>query len=207
MADVPKLREAYEQDERVREMLDLGQRLEGLTRHASTHAAGVVIAPRPIVEFAPLYRGTKETDEITTQFAKDEIEEIGLLKMDFLGLKTLTLIDDAVRSIAEETGEQRSVSGLFAAVSFDEARTWPLRKLISDYGPSRRVDGGGNTGRFTMSARSGEPRGYLSVCQTPDGVVQLITSKQHYAFNLAWLKAPMPAPPAPVRSGRGRSGS
>jgi sulfatase modifying factor 1 len=90
----------------------------------------------------------------------------------------------------------RPISGLFAALSFDEGRTWPVRKLISDYGPPRRVDGGGNTHWFTMSAHSGEPRGYLSICQTRDGVVQLISSKQHYAFNLAWLKAPMPKAPA-----------
>jgi DNA polymerase III, alpha subunit len=69
-----------------------------------------VIAPRPIVEFAPLYRGTN--DEVTTQFAMSDIESIGLLKMDFLGLKTLTLIDDAVRSIAEETGIAPDVDAL-----------------------------------------------------------------------------------------------
>ncbi len=112
LAQVPKLREAYEQEPKVREMLDLARRLEGLTRHASTHAAGVVIAPRPIVEFAPLYRGTKETDEITTQFAKDEIEEIGLLKLDFLGLKTLTLIDDALQSIDAATGQRPELDRL-----------------------------------------------------------------------------------------------
>ena len=99
MAEVPQLKEAYDNEERIKEMLDVARRLEGLTRHASTHAAGVVIAPQPIVEFAPLYKGAKDGDEITTQWAKDEIEECGLLKMDFLGLKTLTLIDDALVSI------------------------------------------------------------------------------------------------------------
>ena len=103
LEEVPPLREAYQTDPNVKELLDVARRLEGLTRHASTHAAGVVIAPRPIVEFAPLYRG-KEGDEITTQWAKDEIEEIGLLKMDFLGLKTLTLLDDAVASIEATAG-------------------------------------------------------------------------------------------------------
>ncbi len=102
LLEVPALRQAYQTDPRVKELIDVGQRLEGLVRHASTHAAGVVIAPRPIVEFAPLYRGTD--DAITTQFAMSDIEEIGLLKMDFLGLKTLTLIDDALASIATETG-------------------------------------------------------------------------------------------------------
>jgi len=98
----------------------------------------------------------------------------------------------ARRMTIADRGGERTISGLFAALSFDEAKTWPVRKLISDYKPAHRVDGGGNTGSYTMSERSGEPRGYLSVCQTPDGVIHLITSKQHYPFNLAWLKAPMP---------------
>jgi DNA polymerase-3 subunit alpha len=109
---VPALKKAYDSDEQVRQMLDVGMRLEGLSRHASTHAAGVVIAPEPIVEFAPLYRGTKEGDEITTQWAKDEIEEIGLLKMDFLGLKTLTLIDDALASVEAGTGTRPDIDHL-----------------------------------------------------------------------------------------------
>ena len=105
LKEVPPLAEAYKKEPEVKELLDIAQRLEGGTRHASTHAAGVVIAPKPIVEFAPLYRGTKEGDEVTTQWAKDEIEEIGLLKMDFLGLKTLTLIDDAWSRSRQETGQ------------------------------------------------------------------------------------------------------
>jgi DNA polymerase-3 subunit alpha len=112
MADVPQLKEAYDSEARIRELLDVARRLEGLTRHASTHAAGVVIAPRPIVEFAPLYKGTKDGDEITTQWAKDEIEECGLLKMDFLGLKTLTLIDDAVGSIERVEGDRPDLEQL-----------------------------------------------------------------------------------------------
>ena len=102
--DVPALKQAYQNDATVKQLIDVGQRLEGLVRHASTHAAGVVIAPKPIVEFAPLYRGTD--DAITTQFAMADIEEIGLLKMDFLGLKTLTLIEDALASIASVTGSR-----------------------------------------------------------------------------------------------------
>jgi DNA polymerase-3 subunit alpha len=120
LAEVPALKEAYRKDPTVRELLDLGQRLEGLVRHASTHAAGVVIAPKPIVEYAPLYRGTN--DEITTQFAKDDIEEIGLLKMDFLGLKTLTLIDDAANLVGETTGERPDVEHL----PLDDAAVYDL---------------------------------------------------------------------------------
>jgi len=99
--------------------------------------------------------------------------------------------------IADASGTERPVSGLFAALSFDEGETWPVRRLITDDGPPREIDGGGNTGRFTLSHDSAEPRGYLSVCQTPNGVIQLITSKQHYAFNLAWVKTPAPVPPEP----------
>ena len=110
LGEVPALRQAYDSDPRVKQMLDVGQRLEGLVRHASTHAAGVVIAPRPIVEFAPLYKGTD--DAITTQFAMGDIEEIGLLKMDFLGLKTLTLIADAVASIAAQEGVRPDIEHL-----------------------------------------------------------------------------------------------
>jgi DNA polymerase-3 subunit alpha len=80
------------------------RRLEGMTRHASVHAAGVVITPRPLTEFVPLYKSQK--DEITTQWAMKEIERVGLLKMDFLGLSTLTLLDDAVKHIRETTGQE-----------------------------------------------------------------------------------------------------
>ena len=110
LGEVAALKQAYQSDPKVKELIDVGQRLEGLVRHASTHAAGVVIAPRPIVEFAPLYRGTD--DAITTQFAMSDIEEIGLLKMDFLGLKTLTLIDDALISIADATGTRPDLDTL-----------------------------------------------------------------------------------------------
>jgi DNA polymerase-3 subunit alpha len=110
LEEVPALKQAYQSDPKVKELIDVGQRLEGLVRHASTHAAGVVIAPKPIVEFAPLYRGTD--DAITTQFAMSDIEEIGLLKMDFLGLKTLTLIEDALASIASVTGQRPDLDAL-----------------------------------------------------------------------------------------------
>ncbi|NQU23280.1 MAG: SUMF1/EgtB/PvdO family nonheme iron enzyme [Candidatus Nealsonbacteria bacterium] len=96
--------------------------------------------------------------------------------------------------ITDASGHQREVSGLFAAISTDEGKTWSIKRPITDDGPPRTVDGGGNTGKFTLSRTSAEPRGYMSICQTPDGLIHLISSKQHYAFNLAWLNAPAPAP-------------
>lgn len=84
-------------DPEIREVVDIGSRLEGLTRHASVHAAGVVIAPRPIDELIPLYKTSR--DEITTQWDMKAVERLGLLKMDFLGLKTVTVVDDTLRTL------------------------------------------------------------------------------------------------------------
>ena len=100
----------------------------------------------------------------------------------------------------DAAGNERTGSGLFAALSDDEGQSWEIKRLVSDDGPPRTVDGGGNTGPFTMSATSAELRGYLSICQAANGVIHLISSKQHYAFNLAWLKTPPPAPSEPAES-------
>ncbi len=93
----PQLDSARKSDERVKELIEVALRLEGLARHASTHAAGVVISPQPLTEVVPLYKSNK--DEITTQYDMNALERIGLLKMDFLGLTTLRVLDDAVRLI------------------------------------------------------------------------------------------------------------
>jgi formylglycine-generating enzyme required for sulfatase activity len=97
-------------------------------------------------------------------------------------------------AITDVSGKQRQVSGLFGALSFDEGATWSTRRLISDDGPGRQL-GTTDGAPFTLSWESAEPRGYLSVCQTDDGVIHLISSRLHYAFNLAWLKAPPPVQP------------
>ena len=94
----PELKRKYEDDEKIHELIEYSKVLEGLARHASTHAAGVVIAPGPITDYAPLYKSNK--DEITTQYDMHGVEAIGLLKMDFLGLRTLTVIDDCLRLLA-----------------------------------------------------------------------------------------------------------
>ncbi len=93
----PELKQMASDDPRIATLLDYSQTLEGLTRHASTHAAGVVIAPAPLTEFVPLYKGNK--GEVTTQYGMKWIEKIGLLKMDFLGLRTLTVLDDAETAV------------------------------------------------------------------------------------------------------------
>ncbi|MBF0386540.1 MAG: DNA polymerase III subunit alpha [Candidatus Omnitrophica bacterium] len=97
----PQLRELVAQDSQARKLMEVARVLEGLSRHASVHAAGVVISDKPLVEYCPLY---KADDQITTAFTMKGVEKIGLLKMDFLGLKTLTLITDALKIIKETAG-------------------------------------------------------------------------------------------------------
>jgi DNA polymerase III subunit alpha len=116
----PALRDLEKGDSRVGELLGIAKRLEGMARHASVHAAGVVITPRPITEFAPLYKGSR--DEITTQWGMKEIERIGLLKMDFLGLSTLTLIHDCLEQIERTTGRHLVMED----VPLDDAKTYDL---------------------------------------------------------------------------------
>ena len=96
---VPELKREYEERDEIRYLLDTAQKLEGLKRNASTHAAGVVIGQEPISEYVPLFLGTENA--VTTQFEKDPIEELGLLKMDFLGLRNLTVIRNTVRNVKE----------------------------------------------------------------------------------------------------------
>ena len=114
------LRQMEQTDPKVKELLSVAKRLEGMTRHASVHAAGVVIAPKAITEYAPLYRGAH--DEIVTQWSMKDIERVGLLKMDFLGLSTLTLIDDCVKEIARTTGEKVDID----QAPLDDAKTYQL---------------------------------------------------------------------------------
>jgi DNA polymerase-3 subunit alpha len=122
------LRAMEQSDPKVKELLGVARRLEGMTRHASVHAAGVVIAPKAITEYAPLYKGAH--DEIVTQWSMKEIERVGLLKMDFLGLSTLTLITDAVAEIERTTGEKLDIR----QVPFDDAKTYQIFQEGQTYG-------------------------------------------------------------------------
>jgi DNA polymerase-3 subunit alpha len=103
LKESPQLKEAIATDESVAKVVQIAGRLEGLSRHAGMHAAGVVIAPRPITEYLPLYR--TNTGDVTTQFDMNAVEKMGLLKIDFLGLITLDIMDAAAHAIRERTGE------------------------------------------------------------------------------------------------------
>lgn len=105
-----ELKSAYENDPKVKELIDTSKALEGLPRHASTHAAGVVITSEPIVNYLPL---TLNKDNfVTTQFTKDTVENLGLLKMDFLGLRNLTVIENAVKIIEKTTGTKIDLNNI-----------------------------------------------------------------------------------------------
>jgi len=116
----PDLIAAYRSDEGVKNLIDMSMRLEGLPRHTSIHAAGVVIGSEPLDEFVPLSRGADNV--ITTQFTMTTIEELGLLKMDFLGLRTLTVIQDAVRMIRRKVGEDFAIEN----ISYDDPRVYEM---------------------------------------------------------------------------------
>ena len=93
--------------------------------------------------------------------------------------------------IVDAAGSERLVTGLFGAVSLDEGKTWSHKRLITDDGPGRELETmDGHL--ITMDAHHAEPVGYLSACQTADGVIHLLSSRQHYQFNLAWLMTPPP---------------
>ncbi|MHC4800379.1 MAG: hypothetical protein ACYTF1_27375 [Planctomycetota bacterium] len=93
--------------------------------------------------------------------------------------------------ITDSSGKQRQVRGLYTAVSTDGGETWPHKRLVSDDGPGVPVETT-NGGLFLMSQSNAEPKGYMSVCQSLDGLVHLITSMEHYTFNLKWLMTPAP---------------
>ena len=115
----PELKASYENDEKVRNVLDTAKALEGMPRHASTHAAGVVISKKSIDEYVPLYLSDKG---VSTQFTMTTIEELGLLKMDFLGLRNLTVIRDALEMIKENHGKVID----FSKMTYDDEKTYEL---------------------------------------------------------------------------------
>src|SRR5664279_1511207 len=110
LKDSPSMATAYETEPQVKELIDTAKRLEGLVRNSGVHAAGVVISPQPLTDLVPLHR--TKNDEIVTAYDMKAIEKLGLLKMDFLGLTTLTIIDDALRLIVQTRGETLNLQTL-----------------------------------------------------------------------------------------------
>ncbi|MFI5116624.1 MAG: DNA polymerase III subunit alpha [Terriglobales bacterium] len=110
LKDSPPLAAAYQNEPQTKELIDTAKRLEGLVRNAGVHAAGVVISPQPLTDLVPLHR--TKNDEIVTAYDMKAVEKLGLLKMDFLGLTTLTIIDDALRLVQQTRGERLDLQKL-----------------------------------------------------------------------------------------------
>jgi DNA polymerase III subunit alpha len=122
-----ELKRLYEADAEVRELIDLARSLEGLARNAGTHAGGVVIAPSVLTDFTPLYCEEGSTTPVT-QFDKDDVEAAGLVKFDFLGLRTLTIIDWVVRDINADRAQRDEAPLVMTALPMDDAATYALLK-------------------------------------------------------------------------------
>jgi DNA polymerase-3 subunit alpha len=125
---VPELKALQKQDERYAKLIRASLALEGLARHASTHAAGVVIAPGPLSDFVPIFKSSK--GDVTTQFDMKSVEKVGLLKMDFLGLRTLTVLEDAVRMVEASAGTRVDLAGL----PLDDEATYKLLQSAQTIG-------------------------------------------------------------------------
>ncbi|KPJ50531.1 hypothetical protein AMJ40_02695 [candidate division TA06 bacterium DG_26] len=121
LEEVPELKRLVESDEKYSQLISVARKLEGLARHASTHAAGIVIAPGELTDFTPLYRSSN--GDISTQYAMKSLEDIGILKMDFLGLRTLTVIENTAKMVAEK-GETLDLDNL----PLDDRATFSLLK-------------------------------------------------------------------------------
>jgi len=117
----PDFREKYNSSSEIRQLIDIARQLEGTPRHASTHAAGVVISKEPLVNYLPLQRSTDE-NTVTTQFTMTEVEELGLLKMDILGLRTLTVIGDTLKNIRNSKGIDLDLN----EISLEDQKTYEL---------------------------------------------------------------------------------
>jgi len=120
LKEAPQLKSAINSDDKLKDLMAVALRLEGLARHASTHAAGVVISPAPLTDLVPVYKTNR--DEVTTQYDMNALERIGLLKMDFLGLTTLTVLQDAVRMVEQNRGVQVDLENL----ALDDEATYKL---------------------------------------------------------------------------------
>ena len=150
MTKVPELRSIYEGEEAVRELIDAARKVEGISRHASTHAAGVVISRDPLVHHVPLQRaGGKSEGDVTTQYPMAQLEELGLLKMDFLGLRTLTVLGKAV-NLVQDAGHDISLE----TIPLEDGPLYELLRRGETTGVFQLE--GGTTSRMTVEVAPGQ---------------------------------------------------
>ncbi|MCC6405230.1 MAG: DNA polymerase III subunit alpha [Candidatus Yanofskybacteria bacterium] len=126
---IDEVKSMYQSDPQVKALIDAASKLEGVARHASTHACAVVITPKPLTEYVPLQQGTHEND-IITQYEMHAVEDLGLLKMDFLGLANLTIIEDTLTMVKENHGIDINID----AIPLDDAKTFKLLQTAQTTG-------------------------------------------------------------------------
>ena len=132
----PQLRSLIEGDRIAKQLIETAQVLEGLNRHSSTHAAGVVISDKPLIEYVPLCKGTD--GQIITGYDMDGVSKIGLLKIDFLGLRTLTVIDEAIKLIRRTRGIDVDID----AIAFDDKKAYEMLSAANSFGVFQLESGG-----------------------------------------------------------------
>ena len=159
----PELKRLHQEEPRMRELLDIAASLEGLNRHVGMHAAGVVIADEPIYQYVPCFRG--KDGEIVSQFAMKQVEKAGLVKFDFLGLKTLTVIQTAVRIIDEQRAQAGESPFLVDAIPVDDADVYAM------------ISRGDTTGVFQM-----ESSGFREILKKlrPDNLEDIVAAVALY---------------------------
>ncbi|PIR44378.1 DNA polymerase III subunit alpha, partial [Candidatus Wolfebacteria bacterium CG10_big_fil_rev_8_21_14_0_10_31_9] len=138
LVNVAELKEIYEKNSDAKKIIDVAKKLEGVVRHASVHACGVVIAPEPLINYLPLQRAPQNENIIISQFEMHAIEDIGLLKIDLLGLKNLTIIEETLRLIKDMTGETVKIS----EIPLDDEKTFKLLKSGDTTGVFQLESGG-----------------------------------------------------------------
>ncbi len=122
LEQVPDLKKSYRENKRVKRLIDMAQKLEGVVRHASTHAAGVVISEKPLTFYTPLQKSTREGTQVITQYSMYDLESISLLKIDFLGLSNLTILDNAVKIIEKNKNKKINLG----KIPLDDKETFNL---------------------------------------------------------------------------------
>lgn len=127
---VPELKELYEKDENAKKVIEAARHLEGVARHASVHACGTVISPKPLTEYLPLQRSPQDENAIITQFEMHGVEDLGLLKMDFLGLRNLTIIEETIKLIRDFQEINLDISSL----PLDDEKTFKLLQVADNTG-------------------------------------------------------------------------
>jgi DNA polymerase III subunit alpha len=162
-----ELKALYDSEAWVKRLIDTARRLEGISRNAGTHAGGVVIAPGPLTDYVPLQRATTNREAVVTQFDMDGVQKIGLLKMDFLGLENLTILEETLNNIELRTGERPDLD----AIPLDDAATYELLARGDTLGVFQLEQPGGRRIVMEMRPRSIEDMAAAGALNRP-GVIE-----------------------------------